>query len=144
MSIAPEIIPSRRRGLLGRSTSSTAPPQSAKDFSVRPCAFNIAAMAKSTQSLVATEARSAGRFAISSSIVRMPRFPATATTRRSHEGKTASARIGCGRRNGPLPRKAIVTMIDGLIHATSNFPAPTRRAPARPLHHAGLTAKVKG
>src|SRR5256885_6621801 len=35
-------------------------------------------------------------------------------------------------------------MIDGLIQATSSFFAPTRRAPSRPLHHAGLTAKVNG
>ena len=91
---SPEMMPSRRCGLLGRATSSTVPPHSMKSCCEIPCAFSSALMAKSTQSLAAMDTFIFGRFAINSSIVRTASLGETAMTRRSHEGNTARARSG--------------------------------------------------
>ena len=139
----PEAIPSRRRGLLGRTTGSTAPPHSSKVFRLMPWARSAALMAKLTQSLSATETLRAGRRRLSSSMERTPNLRATATTSRSLEGNTARARSGSGRRKGPRPRYAMEATTEGLSQPMSILPRPTKRAPRTPLHQAGLTAMVK-
>ena len=108
-----------------------------------PWARRAALMAKLTQSLVATETVRAGFRRLSSSMERMPCFFATATTRRSLEGKTASARNGSAFRKGPRPWQAMEAMHEGLSQAMSIFFRPTSRAPWMPLHHAGLMAMLK-
>jgi hypothetical protein len=60
-------------------------------------------MAKSTQSLTAIDTFIFGRLSINSSMLRTPSFGETAMTKRSQDGKTASARSGYFRRNGPFP-----------------------------------------
>src|SRR5919198_1387895 len=80
----------------------------------------------------------------SSSMVCTPSFGETAITRRSHDGKIASARSGYLRRKGPFPRTAIEGIIEGLSQTRSNLRLPTSLAPFKPLHHAGLTPIVNG
>src|SRR5436309_14782285 len=109
-----------------------------------PCALSRNLIAKSTQSLTAIETLIFGFLAINSSIVRTPNRGETATTKRSQEGNTASARRGDLPLNGPTPRTAIDGIIEGLSHTRSSLPLATSLAPFKPLHHAGLTPIVKG
>src|SRR3972149_10222652 len=109
-----------------------------------PCALSRNLIAKSTQSLTAIDTRIFGFFFFNSSMVRTPSLGETAITKRSHDGKTARARNGCLRLNGPTPRTAIEGIIEGLSQTKSSLPLATSLAPFQPLHPAGVTPMVNG
>src|SRR3989304_9641969 len=109
-----------------------------------PCALSRNLIAKSTQSLTAIDTRLFGFFFINSSMVRTPSLGETAITKRSHDGKTARARNGCLRLNGPTPRTAIEGIIEGLSQTKSSLPLATSLAPFKPLHQAGLKPSGQG
>src|SRR5258706_1158193 len=109
-----------------------------------PWHFSKNLIAKSTQSLTEMETFIFGFLAINSSMLFTPKRGDTAITKRSHDGKTASARSGLFFWNGPTPRTAIDGMIDGLSQTKSSLPLATSLAPFKPLHQAGLTPIVNG